>query len=363
MAKKILFIYNQVSESQKTGLFAECILAREIERIRLALEESNTHVLSLDLHSPAQLEKHLLANQTIDLSFVIAEGFKARPQTLYNGHGAALVRKYLRKYNIPSTHSSVESMEICRNKDLTYTKLLEKGLPIPKYLEFDTQFLKNIGSLKKQVSQIGYPVFVKPAGGGNSIGISPDSVVYTFQQLKEQVMRLHQELGPTGLVIEQFLEGQEYTIGIIGNRTKYILPIVGFPRNMGIRDCAIKKIEYLLRDQFEIIDERDSRFNTLLELGITTFEAVQANDVLRIDLKEDGRGNIFVIDVNGTPALSSTGSLNFMASKLGLEHKQLIQLVLYESMLRYELTPSSLFEEFVKATKSKLVKFESIGAA
>lgn len=359
MALNLLFVYNQVSEAGRIGSFSECTLEKDVENIRKALLESNNNVLSLDLNSPTQLEKFILANQPIDLAFVIAEGFKSDPQTLYNGHGAALVRKYLAKFNIPSTHSGFEGMEICRNKDLTYARLIEQGVPVPEYLVFETHFLRNINSLEKQVSYIGYPVIIKPAGGGNSIGISTRSVVYNFPQLKKQIIALQKELGHTTLIIEKYLSGQEYTIGILGNLVKYVLPIIGFPKKMGVRDTAMKKIEHTLRNQFEIINDSESRFNRILELGVDTFEAVLANDLLRIDLKEDESGNIFVIDVNGTPALSSTGSLNFMASKLGIEHKQLIQIVLYESMHRYGFTPSPFFDELVKGFRNRLEKCQS----
>lgn len=359
MPKTILFIYNQVTESERVGAFGDCALAKDVDCIREALLESNNHVISLDLNTPAQLEECILKNQPIDLAFVIAEGFKSHPQTFYNGHGAALVRKYLTKYNIPYTHSNFEGMENCRNKDITYAKLLERGIPIPQYLVFETHFQKNIDSLEKRVLEIGYPVIIKPAGGGNSIGISQKSVVNNFSQLKEQVNELIKELGHNTLIIEKFLQGPEYTLGIIGNRVKYILPAICFPKGWGVRDANTKKVEHKLRNSMEIIPVDNPLLNELVEVGVKTFEAVGASDVLRIDLKEDDEGNIYVIDVNGTPSLSKTGSMNYMASKIGVEHRQLVQMILYESMLKFGLSPNFLFEELIGGLKIKFVKYES----
>ncbi|MGI6224875.1 MAG: hypothetical protein ACOYJ1_01340 [Peptococcales bacterium] len=356
---RVLFVYNQVSEKERKGLFGECTLEKDVEIIRSALQESNNDILSLNLESPEQLEKYVLANQPVDLAFVIAEGFKAEPHTLYNGHGAALIRRYLAKFNIPSTLSSVESMEICRNKDLTYARLIDWDIPIPKFLVFETHFLKNINFLENQVTDLGYPVIIKPAGGGNSIGITSKSVVSNFQHLKIQVKNLYKQLGHTNLIIEKFLDGPEYTIGLLGNRLKYILPIIEFPRKLGVRDTATKKNEHKIRDQFNIIANSDSRFSEISEIGVKTFEAVRANDLLRIDLKEDEYGKIYVIDVNGTPSLTANGSLNFMASKLGIEHKRLIQMVLYESMKRYGFKPTPFFDELIKEYKTRLDQYES----
>ena len=139
------------------------------------------------------------------MAFVIAEGFKDLPHTLYNGQGAALVRKYLSKYNIPSSHSSVESMEICRNKDWTYAKLREKNIPVPEFLVFYSHFSGNMDALYEDTLKIGYPLMVKPAGGGNSIGISSKSVVYNFLALKKQITYLNETLGPSTLIIEKYL--------------------------------------------------------------------------------------------------------------------------------------------------------------
>ena len=342
MPKRILFVFNQVTEAERKGPFGECTLVSDVEQITDSLLKSNNEILSLDLFSPEQLQHFVEENKPIDMAFVIAEGFKSLPHTLYNGHGAAMVRKYLAKYNIPSTHSSYESMEICRNKDLTYAKLREKGVPIPEYLVFDSHFLGNMEMLSTGALAICYPLMVKPAGGGNSIGISNKSVVYNFSELKQQVAELTDSLGPGTFIIEKYLGGQEYTIGILGNQTKYILPIIGFPKDFGVRDIALKKTENQLRHKFELINEYDKRFDGILEIGVNTFDAVQARDIIRIDLKEDCFGNIYVIDVNGTPALSKNGSLNYMAQQAGISHSQLISAVIYESQVRYGLTPNRL---------------------
>jgi len=134
-------------------------------------------------------------------------------------------------------------------------------------------------------------------------------------------------LGPEKLIIEKYLPGREYTVGVLGSKAKkYILPIIAFPKNHGIRYTSIKNKEYKMREKFEIIYRDDERFKKLAQIAINAFDAVGASDAIRIDFKEDKSGNPYIIDVNGTPALSLTGSLTFMASKVGLTHSQLIKL-------------------------------------
>jgi len=61
--------------------------------------------------------------------------------------------------------------------------------------------------------------------------------------------------------------------------------------------------------------------------------------------------------VNGTPALSLTGSLTLMASKIGLTHSQLIKLIFYESVVRYNLAPTYLLEEIISKIQAKLATY------
>jgi len=61
--------------------------------------------------------------------------------------------------------------------------------------------------------------------------------------------------------------------------------------------------------------------------------------------------------VNGTPALSLTGSLTFMASKVGLTHGQLIKLIFYESVVRHDLAPTYLLEEMISKIQTKLATY------
>ncbi|HAJ33777.1 MAG TPA: hypothetical protein DCK79_10555 [Candidatus Atribacteria bacterium] len=358
MIKNILFVYNQVSHRERKGLFRECIPTEDVDAIRQALIETNNNILSLDLLTPEQLDEFISKHQPIDLAFVLAEGYKNIPHTFYSGHGAATIRKQLNRYHIPCALSGIESMEICRNKDLTYLKLKEKNISIPGYFVFDTHLRFNRIKLLSQIKKIGFPLMIKPAGGGDSIGITPKSVVHNLQELKNRFIALKKELGPEKLIIEKYLPGREYTVGVLGSKPKkYILPIIAFPKDHGIRYTSTKNKEYKMREKFEIIYRDDERFKKLAQIAISTFDAVRANDAIRIDFMEDEFGNPYVIDVNGTPALSLTGSLTFMASKAGLTHSQLIKLIFYESIVRYNLAPTYLLEEIISKIQARLATY------
>lgn len=359
MIKNILFVYNQVSPKERKGVLRECIPIKDVDAIRQALIKTNNHIFSLDLFLPEQIDEFVNEHPPIHLAFVLAEGYKGIPHTLYSGQGAAMVRKQLNKFNIPCSLSDNDSMNVCRNKDLTYVKLKEKNILVPGYLVFDTHFRFNKIKLLPQIEEIGFPLMVKPAGGGDSIGITPKSVVHNLQELKNRFLCLKKELGPEKLIIEKYLPGQEYTIGVLGSKhKKYILPIIAFPKDHGIRYSSVKNNEYKIRDKFEIIYQENEKFKNLAQIAVNVFDAVEASDAIRIDLKEDELGNIYIIDVNGTPAFSLNSSLSFMATKVGLTHSQFIKLVFYESVIRYDLAPTYFLQEIISEIQAKLATYE-----
>jgi D-alanine-D-alanine ligase len=354
LSKKILFVYNEVSKTYKHGLFRECSLDTDVKAIREALVKTKCKILSLDLYNQEQLENFIIENQPIDFAFVLAEGYKDDPHTLYNGYGAARVRGQLKKHHIPSSHANVESMEICRNKDLTYQKLQEQDIPVPNFFVCDGHYRFRRKRFLKEINRIGYPLMIKPAGGGDSIGITPKSVVHNLTELKHKINYLKKTLGPEKLIVEQYLPGQEFTVGVLGSETKYILPIVAFPENWGIRYTRIKNKEYRMQNQFKIIDQKHPLFPSLVDISVKSFTAVKAFDIIRLDIKKDFEGNLYVIDINGTPALAVNGSVSFMASKVGLSHSQLIKIIFYESMVRNNLAPNKYLEEVIAPLKKKL---------
>ena len=357
MPKNILFIYNQVSKKQKIGLFRECTLDNDVKVIQEALMKTKYNILSLDLYNPEELDNFIIDNYPIDYSFILAEGYKDYPHTLYDGSGAVRIRRQLKAHNIPFSHGSVESLEICRNKDLTYEKLQEYNIPVPKYFVIDLQNRLKSKEIIQKIESIGYPLMVKPVGGGDSIGITPKSVIHNLEQLKYIIEYLRKTLGHEKLIIEQYLPGQEYTVGILGGKSKYVLPIIAFPENWGIRYTKKKNKEYKFREQFKIIGEKHALFPSLIDISVKSFMAVQAGDIIRIDIKQDAAGNLYVIDINGSPTLTKRASMVFMASKAGLSQSRLIKLVFYIGIIRNGITPSNHLEELIEPLKEMLQSY------
>ena len=327
--RKVAFIYNTVPDAVRTGVFAECASQMTVSAVEQALLQGGNEIIPINLHSRAQLEQVFTEGGKPDFAFVIAEGFLDQPETLYDGSGAALVRETLAELNVPTSHSSVAAMELCRNKELTYQVLQQQRVSCPWHVNLSTGNSEQAFLIEPDK----FPLFVKPSGGGNSVGIDAGSVVYNQEQLAEQIRRLYLKLGEVSLIAETFLVGNEYTVGVIGNLDPVVLPAVAFPENL-VRTSEVKKMEARNEVPVYVIDPTEPLYFRLRELALQTYIALGCADAIRIDVKSDAQGNLYVIDVNGTPSLSPTSSLARSATAVNLNYPELINLLLNHGMQR-----------------------------
>jgi len=334
LKQKILFVYNWVPDDMRKNELSECASTETVNLIKQILSWYQLDVIPLNAQNEKQMADFIKENMPLDLAFVIAEGFLDQLSSLYDGTGVLRVREILEFYKIPYTHSGLKSMEICRNKFISYKALESKEIYIPKFYLFLDDGLENITKAEKTV---GYPMFIKPNGGGNSIGVDENSIVNNRSELIKKIAQLRNLTGEQPILAETYLSGREYTVGIIGNEVPYILPIIAFPKEFIVRSQQIKKLEYKEREKFEIIPLSNPVGLKIHEIALRTYDAIGARDLIRIDLKQDSNGNIYVIDVNGTPSLASKGSLSYMAEKVGINHTELIGFFLYVTMIRYSL--------------------------
>lgn len=335
LKQKVLFVYNWVPDDQRKNEFSESASTETVTLIKEALTSYDMQVISLNLLNPNQMDDVIKDNMPIDLAFVIAEGFLDEPSSLFDGTGALRVRQVLESHHIPYTHSGIKSMEVCRNKDITYQMLENKGVNIPRFFVFlQADDLENIVQAEFIV---GYPMFIKPSGGGNSIGVDEQSIVHDRYELINKLNQLRTLTGEQPIIAETYLSGREYTVGIIGNEAPYVMPIIAFPEQFTVRSLQVKKLEYKERDRFEIFPPTDLIGRNIRDIALQTFDALEVRDLIRIDLKQDNHGRIFVIDVNGTPSLAMKGSLSFMAESIGIHQQELVGFLLYTTMVRNSL--------------------------
>lgn len=352
----LLFAFNCLSEDLRQGSMGECASWDTIEALFHAFNTMGHQVWPINVQSPDHLIDYLKSIPKPSLAFVYAEGFLSQPASLWDGSGPSLIREILADWGIPSTHSTPEVMQLCRHKHLTSTRLGTFGLPVPTFqVVTPTEFLGSPLSL-----ELDFPLFVKPDGGGASLGIDEDSVVHNLSQLEAKMRSLYQEIGDLPVIIESYLPGQEYTVGIIGNETKYILPPMAFSPETGIRHLDNKRNP--LANSWEFLESHDCRWQQIANLAFATFDALKASDVIRIDMKEDANGNLYIIDVNGTPSLGARSSLLAMANHINISYVQLVSLIMSNSYERHQIKPPGKLLELTADAYQKLISYASMVA-
>ena len=359
---RILFLYNAVSTEEKMSntILGECASPLTVAEVFRALQETGSEVFPLNLRSPQQLEECIRESDPFQMAFVTAEGFLDMPETLYDGTGAMLVRRLLGENGIPYTHSCPEGMRKCRNKDLTYKALSDAGIDVPAFTVIcpkeDVEYTSKIERLEETV---GYPFFVKPVGGGSSICIDRNSVVANRNALFQRVKMIGDVLGGHSVLVEKHLAGREYTIGVLASTEKYVLPVVAFPVGTGVRS-ALDKFSYRQSQEgIEILEVASPKGRFLAEMALRVFDALGTRDLIRIDIKEDDSGRAYVIDVNGTPSISPNSSIATMACAAGLEHRELVGVLLYSAMAREGIPVSSRLMESITGPMLKIRTYHS----
>jgi len=273
--------------------FAEFDAPSTIEAIEKALLNRCDEVEVVEADENAY-EK--LRRGNFDFAFNIAEGVRGEARE-------AQIPAMLEMLGIPYSGSGVTTLAITLDKRRTKEVLEANGIRTPKF-----QLLSRTEDLR---SDLQFPLFLKPNGEGSSRGITAKSLVSSKRELEEVTTEMIAAYRQPVLV-EEYLTGREFTVGLIGNPPE-VLPIVevsfdGLPAGAPRFDCYEVKWIY---------DSLDSGYDTttcpanldddlrskIAETATRTFEALEVRDLCRLDLRLDGDGEPSVFDVNALPGL------------------------------------------------------------
>ena len=136
-----------------------------------------------------------------DLCFNSAEGH-------YCDSREAQMPAILDMLQFPYTCAGVMGMMLSHNKHLAKRQFLTYGLPTAKFMVISDE-----SSIPE--SDLRYPMFVKPASEGSSIGINQHAVVRNYAELVKQV-KWALEMTHALVLVEEYIEGREFTIGVLG---------------------------------------------------------------------------------------------------------------------------------------------------
>ncbi len=296
--------------------------------------EAIAAVLETQGHSVVRLGggRSFLANilqENADLVFNIAEGlgnFRSRE---------AQVPCVLEMLDIPYSGSDPQCLAICLDKPLTKKLVAMAGVSTPKW-----QVINHSRQLKEIAwNDFPFPAFLKPAYEGSSKGIRFGSRIESSRQVVAVVQDLLERYQQP-VMVEEFIVGDEVTVGVVGNSPPTVLGIM--------RIVPKKKDAYFVyslevkRDWERLVDyECPAQLDTSIVQQITdyslkVFEILGCRDFARLDFRLSQERIPYFIEVNPLPGLNpKSGDLVIMARKMGWSYQALILAVLSAALKRY----------------------------
>jgi D-alanine-D-alanine ligase len=270
-----------------------------------------------------------------DLVFNIAESFAGK--SALESNVAALLNLLGCHY----TGSSPAGLLLAGDKTLTKKVLRFHGIRTPEFATIYRGAVDWAGDLQ-------FPVIVKPPQEDASLGISSACVVRELKDLFARIDELQAEYQQPVLV-EQFIEGREFYVGVLGNVNAEALPIIeldfsGFPE--GIPRIASWEAKWGdagdgVGAQFEgtrslfpteLDEELAERIQTV---ALEAFRALRLRDYGRIDLRVSESGEIYVLEVNPNCYLEKESEFARAARQHGLEYRALIGRIVDLARARY----------------------------
>jgi D-alanine-D-alanine ligase len=319
MKKRIGMVCGGYSGEAVVSMKSAQMLLNNIDRekyepYQMVIEKGNWHALIDGMRLPIS---------TKDFSFELA-GDRIRPEVcLVIVHGTpgedGLLQGYFDMIDMPYTTGSVLNLALTFNKRFTNDVLRERGFNTARGLllsspaDFDE---------KEIVDKLKLPVFVKPNQGGSSLGISK---VSKAEDLKAAVEKAYRE--NSDILIEEFLNGREFTCGVICGKEKYqALAVTEIATEREFFDYEAK---YNLAQTKEITPAQlpEDLYETCRSTSEKIAKSFQCKGVVRIDYKLVGE--VFhVIEINTVPGMTETSLVPQQAAAIGIGKKELIDLMI-----------------------------------
>lgn len=294
-----------------------------IAAITSALESLGHEVVQLEANG--ELPTRLKEAQ-VDLVFNIAEGVSGRNRE-------AQVPALCELIGIPYTGSDAATLSLALDKALTKRLLKQRNIMTPEFQVFQTGREKISRSLR-------FPLIVKPIAEGSSKGIAgKKSVVDDIPSLRRVVDELIKQYRQPALV-EEYITGREFTVGLLGERRPRILPpmeIVFTDQNdrRPVYDYTYKQ-DWNSRVSYQCPAKLTPKeLKAVEKAAMETFLALDCRDVGRIDLRMDAHGNVYVLELNPLPGLTPDWSdLVLIGKAINMDYRTLIAEILAPGLKR-----------------------------
>ncbi len=275
-----------------------------------------------------ELTQRLVNGDRWDMVFNIAEGVKGFARE-------AQIPALLDAYGIPYTFSDPMVLGLTLHKGMTKHVIRDIGVPTPDFM-----VINSLKDLEK--CSMAFPVFAKPVAEGTGKGIGSDSKIKDSKGLLE-ACRWILETFKQPVILESFLPGREFTVGITGTGSKAV--------STGVMEVLLQKgadpdsysyankKHYETRVKYSLADDPEAL--KAAETALAAWRGLGCRDGGRIDLRSDENGIPMFLEVNPLAGLNpEISDLPILCGMSGISYQELIKRIMESALERINNTPS-----------------------
>ena len=247
------------------------------------------------------------------------------------------VASYLELMRVPYTGCNPSGLLLARGKDLSKTLAHYRRVPVPAFAVFPMR--RKI----KRPASLALPLIVKSLNEHGSRGISQASVVHTDEKLAERVAFVHEQLG-TAAIAEQYIEGRELYVGVLGNTRLRVLPVWELKFGSlaeGAWPIATQKVKHdpSYQERVGIVDGPAKNlapevYARIQRTAKRVYRALELDGYARIDFRLAADGTPYFIEANPNPEIAKSQEFATAARHDGLAYPDLLHRILALGMSR-----------------------------
>ena len=250
-----------------------------------------------------------LTSERIDRAFIVLHG---------RGGEDGSMQGLLECAGIPYTGSGILSSALAMDKLRTKQVWHSLGLPTPRHAVLTSQ-----ADCKAAATELGFPLIVKPAHEGSSIGMAKVESVEALVAAWQDAARYDSQV-----LVEQWIAGPEYTIAVL--RGEVLPPIgLGTPHTFYDYDAKYLADDTQYRVPCGLSAEKEAELKTLTARAC---EAVGTQGWARADVMQDEQGRFWLLEVNTVPGMTDHSLVPMAAQAAGLDFQQLVLAILADSV-------------------------------
>ena len=240
------------------------------------------------------------------------------------------VVSYLELLRAPYTGCNPRGLTLARDKSLARKLLAYHRIPSP---DFTVVPVNRKPILPKRLT---FPLIVKSLTYESSVGISQASVVANEDQLVKRVKYIHEAIH-TPAIVEQFIDGRELYVGVLGNHRLRVLPVweMSFAKMSGDHwHIATERVKWNVKYQrrhgidTDVAQLSEDQAARVQHLARRAYRALELTGYARIDFRMDASGKAYVIEANANPQLAALEDFAQSAELAKLPYPQLLERIM-----------------------------------